>query len=99
MAQCRLDHAHLGRLPLLGRQHSLRPIEPSKKSQLRRALFDEATEPTVEDGSVLGTNMRLETGVIEVLLEDKELTRVVAFGVDGELSIARLRRTFSAGRR
>src|SRR5215218_9362268 len=30
-------------------------IAPGKKGQLRRALFDEATEPTVEDDSVLGT--------------------------------------------
>jgi len=65
-------------------------IAPGKKGQLRRALFDEATEPTVEDDSVLGTNVRLETGVIEVLLENKELRRVVAFGVDAELDISRL---------
>jgi hypothetical protein len=34
--------------------------------------------------------MRFETGLIEVLLEDKELTRVVAFTVNGELSVTRL---------
>jgi hypothetical protein len=65
-------------------------IEARKKGQLRCALFDEATEPTVEDGSVLGINVSLEAGVIEVLLEDEELTRVVAFPIDGELSVARL---------
>jgi hypothetical protein len=63
-------------------------IEAGKKGQLRCALFDEATEPTVEDDSVLGTNMRLEAGLIEILLEDEELTRIVAFPVDGELSVA-----------
>jgi hypothetical protein len=44
----------------------------------------------VQDGSVLGIDVHLETGLIEVLLEDEELTRVVAFPVDGELSVAPL---------
>jgi hypothetical protein len=55
-----------------------------------RALFDETAELPVEHGSVLGSNVSLEAGLIEVLLEDEEFTPVVAFPIDGELSVAGL---------
>ena len=55
---------------------------------MRATLFDETAELLVKDHPVLGINVRLEIGIIEVLLEDKEFTRVVAFGVDGEFGIS-----------
>src|SRR4029453_11946547 len=51
------------------------------------ALFNEAAELLVEDQTVLSTDVGFETALIQILLEDEELTRVVAFPVDGELSI------------
>jgi len=63
-------------------------IEPVEERQLRATLFDETAELLVKDHPVLGSDMRFETGIIEVLLEDEELTRVVAFGVDGEFGIS-----------
>jgi hypothetical protein len=65
-------------------------IESREKGQLGCILFDEADELLVENDSIIGADMRFETGLIEVLLEDKELTRVVAFTVNGELSVTRL---------
>ena len=41
----------------------------------------------VEDDTVLRTDVGFETRLIQILLEDEELTRVVAFPVDGELSV------------
>ena len=46
-------------------------IEPGEEGQLGRAFFDETAELPVEDCSVLRTNVSLEAGLIEVLLEDK----------------------------
>ena len=46
-------------------------IEPGEEGQLGRAFSDETAELPVEDCSVLRTNVSLEAGLIEVLLEDK----------------------------
>src|SRR4029453_6198192 len=54
------------------------------------ALFNEAAELLIEDDPVLSTDVGFETALIQILLEDEELARVVAFPVDGELSITGL---------
>ena len=40
--------------------------------------------------------MRFKAGLIEILLENEDLTWIVALPIDGELDVAGSRRTFSA---
>src|SRR5215216_67745 len=65
-------------------------VEPREPGQLGLTLFDKAAEPLVEDHTVLNADVRIEAGLIAILLKHQELAGIVALSVDGEFGVAGL---------